>query len=95
MHLVNKKTIFVGCDSLEEVYYEGSEEDFGKIDVYYKQFTVIPKPGLIDDAKVWYDPGNLSLINAKKYYNVEREPIDKAVEASIEIGKTKISEYFK
>lgn len=89
------KDTFIGCENLEEVYYEGSEEDFGKIDIYYKQFTVISKPGLIDEVRVWYDSGNLPLINAKKYYNVVREPIDKAVEATVEVGGRTVNEIFK
>ena len=67
------KDTFKGCDSLEEVYYEGTEEEFNKIDIYYKRYTVIPKLGIKDDIKVWYDEGNLPFIVAKKHFNAIRK----------------------
>ncbi len=68
------KNCFLGCISLEEVYYEGSEENFNKMEIFYKQYKVIPKLGLYDDIEVYYDNGNLPFINAKVHYNVIQEP---------------------
>ena len=88
------KDTFKGCNNLEEIYYEGSMEDFKKIDVYYKLYKVIPKLGLQDEIEEYYDLGNLPFINAKVYYNQVRD-MEKTSEYLAEIGKVDIKNIFK
>lgn len=88
------KDTFKGCDNLEEIYYEGSMEDFKKIDVYYKLYRVIPKLGLHDEIEEYYDLGNLPFINAKVYYNQVRD-VERTSEYLAEIGKVDIKNIFK
>ena len=88
------KDTFKGCDNLEEVYYEGSMEEFKKIDVYYKLYRVIPKLGLQDEIEEYYDLGNLPFINAKVYYNQVRD-MERTGEYIAKIGKVDIKNIFK
>lgn len=67
------KDCFRGCDSLKEIYYEGSKEEFQSINIYYKQYRVIAKLGIKDEVEEYYDLGNIPFINAKVYYNQVRE----------------------
>ena len=67
------KDCFSGCSSLEEIYYEGSEDDFKGIEVYYKRYRVIPRLGIKDDIEAYYDYGNLPFLKAKVYYNQARD----------------------
>ena len=88
------KDTFKKC-GLTDVYFEGTEEEFNKINIYYKQYTVIPKLGLKNDVVVWYDDGNLSFINAKKHFNITRNDDIDTKEEHIRIGKTDISKILK
>ena len=88
------KDTFKGCDNLEEIYYEGSMEDFKKIDVYYKLYRVIPKLGLQDEIEEYYDLGNLPFINAKVYYNQVRD-VERTSEYIAKIGKVDIKNILK
>ena len=88
------KDTFKGCDNLEEIYYEGSMEDFKKIDVYYKLYRVIPKLGLQDEIEEYYDLGNLPFINAKVYYNQVRD-MERTSEYIAKIGKVDVKNIFK
>ncbi|RIA77919.1 leucine rich repeat (LRR) protein [Anaeroplasma bactoclasticum] len=63
------KDCFKGCDSLDEIYYEGTKEEFDAIDIFYKQYRVIHKLGINDEIEEYYDQGNTPFINAKVYYN--------------------------
>lgn len=86
------KDCFKGCESLEEIYYEGSEEEFNEIEIYYKLNRVIPKLGLKDEIETYYDNGNLPFINAKKYFNQVRD-VKQIRQAYIQIGNKKINIY--
>jgi len=68
------KDCFRGCN-IEEIYYEGNELEYKEINVYYKQFKVIPRLGIKDEIEEYYDLGNISFINAKVYYNQVRNEI--------------------
>jgi hypothetical protein len=88
------KDTFKGCDNLEEIYYEGSMEEFKKIDVYYKLYRVIPKLGLQDEIEEYYDLGNLPFINAKVYYNQVRD-MERTSEYIAKIGNVDVKNIFK
>ena len=88
------KDTFKGCDNLEEIYYEGSMEDFKKIDVYYKLYRVIPKLGFQDEIEEYYDLGNLPFINARVYYNQVRD-MERTSEYIAKIGKVDVKNIFK
>ncbi len=67
------KDCFKDCSSLEEIYYEGSEEDFKNLKIYYKLYRVIHNLGPKDDVEIYYDYGNLPFFKAKVYYNQIRD----------------------
>ena len=64
------KNCFKGCNDLE-IYYEGSIEEFYKINVFYKKYRVIFKPGLYDDIEEYIIPGNEPFLNAKIHFNCD------------------------
>ncbi len=84
------KDCFKDCDSLEEVYFEGTYEEFNKINIFYKRYKVIPKLGLYDDIEEYYEYGNLPFINAKKHFNQTRD-VEKVKEYFITLGKKDIT----
>ncbi len=86
---------FKGCDNLEEVYFEGTEEEFNKIDIYYKEYKVIHKPGLIDDVITTYNDGNLPLIKATKYFNVVRSEKLNCTEMTVTMNNKDITNILK
>lgn len=88
------KDCFKDCTSLKEIYYEGSEDDFKKIKIYYKLYRVIHKLGPNDDVEVYYDEGNLPFIDAMVYYNQVRDKKE-VIERFIRIGKTDITKVLK
>ena len=66
------RNCFKDCESLEEIYFEGNEEEFKQINIYYKLYRVIHKLGSKDDIEVYYDYGNLPFMKAKVYYDQVR-----------------------
>ena len=88
------KDCFKDCESLEEIYFEGSEEEFRKIKVYYKLYRVIHKLGPKDDVEEYYDYGNLPFLNAKVYFNQVRNT--KAIrEYFLKVGKSDVTRDMK
>ena len=71
-----KRNAFAGCDSLEDVYYEGTREEWEKI-VIYKGKRVIEMGNLIPGTPVCevvddyekHDPGNDALLKANIHFN--------------------------
>lgn len=71
-----KRNAFDGCDSLEDVYYEGTREEWEKI-VIYKGKRVIEMGNLIPGTPVCevvddyekHDPGNDALLKANIHFN--------------------------
>jgi len=88
------KDCFKDCESLEEIYFEGSKEEFKQIKTYYKLYRVIHKLGPKDDVEEYYDYGNLSFMNAKVYYNQVRNK-ESIKEYFLKIGKTNITRIMK
>ena len=62
---------FKDCDSLEDVYYEGTEEDWGKINIIHEAHRVKEpqKLGLYCELETYIIPGNEPLFKAKIHYN--------------------------
>ena len=85
---------FKGCESLDEIYFEGSEEEFKRIKIYYQLYRVIHKLGPKDDVEVYYDYGNQPFMNTKVYYNQVRnkELIKKYF---LMVGKTDVTRIMK
>ena len=71
-----KRNVFAGCHSLEDVYYEGTREEWEKI-VIYKGKRVIEMGNLIPGTPVCevvaayekHDPGNDALLKANIHFN--------------------------
>lgn len=85
---------FKDCESLGGIYFEGSEEDFRQINIYYKLYKVIHKLGSKDDIEDYYDYGNLPFMNAKVYYNQVRNK--KSIkEYFLRVGKSNINKIMK
>ncbi len=72
------KNCFKGCNDLE-IYYEGSIEEFNKINVFYKKYIVNFKPGLYDDIEEYIIPGNEPFLNAKVHYNCNLDFSDEGI----------------
>lgn len=88
------KDCFKDCKSLEEIYFEGSKEEFKQIKTYYKLYRVIHKLGPKDDVEEYYDYGNLSFMKSKVYYNQVRNK-ESIKEYFLKIGKTNITRIMK
>jgi len=88
------KDCFKECYDLEEIYYEGSEEEFKQIEIYHKLYKVIPRPGIKDDIIEYYDNGNLPFIHAKVFYNQVRDK-EKIKETFVKVGNKDITDYIK
>lgn len=64
-----RENTFKGCNKLKNIYYEGTKEEFEKIEVTYKKYRAIHKLGLYDDIEEYIVHGNEPFLNAKVHYN--------------------------
>ena len=69
------KDVFAGCDSLEDVYYEGTKEEWDKVEIYQGERVVelgSLKPGtpVCEVAADYFkhDPGNDALLKATVHF---------------------------
>lgn len=69
------KDVFAGCDSLEDVYYEGTIEEWEKVEIYTGKRVVelgelIPGTPVCELAGDYYkhDPGNDALLEANVHF---------------------------
>lgn len=86
------KDAFKGCSNIE-IYYEGSQEEFNKIRVIFREHKAVFKPGLYDDIIEYIIPGNEAFINAKVYYDCKFEEENVNICVAIEPRlKLKVSE---
>ena len=69
------RDVFAGCDSLEDIYYEGTMEEWEKIEIYTgeriiefgKQIPGTPVCEVVADYSK-HDPGNDALLKANIHY---------------------------
>ena len=72
------RDVFAGCDSLEDVYYEGTMEEWKKIEIYTgkrvvelgKQLSGTPVCEVVKDC-FEHDPGNDALLKANIHFQCE------------------------
>lgn len=62
---------FRGCDSLEDVYYEGTEDEWNNINIIHeaRRIKEPQKLGLYCDLETYIIPGNEALFKAKIHFN--------------------------
>ena len=70
-----KQGSFEGCDSLEDIYYAGSEEEWQAIRIEHEARRIADpkKLGLFVDIETYTLPGNEALFRAKIHYNCNWE----------------------
>ena len=71
-----KRNVFAGCHSLEDVYYEGTREEWEKINIYMgtrivKTGALIPGTPVCEVVADYekHDPGNDALLKANIHFN--------------------------
>lgn len=66
---------FEGCDSLEDIYYAGTEEEWNAITIEHEARRIADpkKLGLFVDIETYTLPGNEALFRAKIHYNCNWE----------------------
>lgn len=92
---------FRNCDNLEDVYYEGSEDDWQNIDIVYKMKRA-KNPnqlGLYVEIEEYIIPGNEALLNAHIHFNCnlkyEKEPDGARGSFIIKLGNDNITDFFR
>ena len=70
-----RKGVFAGCDSLEDIYYEGTIEEWEKIEIYQgkrviEMGSLVPGTPVCEVAADYFkhDPGNDALLKATVHF---------------------------
>lgn len=86
---------FRGCDSLEDVYYEGTEDEWNNLNIIHeaRRIKEPQKLGLYCDLETYIIPGNEALFKAKIHYNCVMGESSQA-KFTITVGKKDVTSVF-
>jgi len=73
---------FDGCDNLEDIYYEGSEEEWNKIRIVHEAYRPVPgqKNGLHLEMETYPVSGNEAVFRARVHFDcVRSKPYTKVI----------------
>lgn len=97
-----KEGTFAGCRSLEDVYYEGSMEDWRKLDIVHEKHEIEfgeLKPGSpvqeVTAERLLHIPGNDGLFTANIHFNCRLSGLGKDIVFQVSAGGKDITEFLR